>query len=365
MKKRNGEIDLLRFIFCIIIVIHHFNALYSFNMFQRGYIGVEFFFLVSGYLMAKHVERMRSSPETMPSVGDGTWKFIIGKIGSFYAYYVCAVLTQLVVRYVIINHMTIKTAVKSLLSSIPTFTLTFFGLDYSARSLYVGNTWYLSVMIICMFLLYPLLLKSYDTVSKVVFPLIALFALGYLFETYHSIVAYEKWNGLCYEGILRGLGEMALGASLCPLSGYLTERFGWLLNSRKPGVKVFFTGVKLACYGVVLVFAWAHVLKGSFNLQAFLFCAIGVLLSFSNAGYTIPDSAFTRYLGRLSLPIYIFHGFIRWSCRDLLGTDPIPGWLFATLILMSIVLSVLLMLFTDQVMKLLRRAWARLRQNAA
>ncbi len=364
MPKRNGEIDLLRFVFCIVIVIHHFNAIYGFNMFSRGYIAVEFFFLVSGYLMAKHAERIRLSSEAMPPVGDGTWKFIIGKIRRFYAYYICAILTQVVVRFVIINHMTFKEIVKSFLGSIPTFTLTFFGLSYSARSLYVGNTWYLSVMIICMFLLYPLLLKSYDTASKVVFPLLAVFLLGYLFETYHSLAAYEKWNGFCYEGILRGLGEMALGASLCPLSGYLTDRFGWLLNSRRPGVKILFTGVKLSCYAVVLVFAWARVLKGLFNLQAFLFCAIGVLLSFSNAGYTIPDSAFTRCLGRLSLPIYIFHGFIRWSCRDALGTGPISGGLFASLILMSIVLSVLLMALTDLIVRLLGRGWVRLRQDA-
>lgn len=54
MKRRNGEIDILRAVFAIIILIYHYHEIYqrSANYFTRGYLGVEFFFLVSGYYLA-------------------------------------------------------------------------------------------------------------------------------------------------------------------------------------------------------------------------------------------------------------------------------------------------------------------------
>ena len=50
-SKRNGFIDFLKFIFAIIILIHH--SWQFFPILPIGYIGVELFFLVTGWLMAK------------------------------------------------------------------------------------------------------------------------------------------------------------------------------------------------------------------------------------------------------------------------------------------------------------------------
>ena len=64
-KKRNGTIDILRFLFCIGILLFHIekyifeepslkNGIH-FDFFPHGSIGVEFFFLVTGWLMAKSI----------------------------------------------------------------------------------------------------------------------------------------------------------------------------------------------------------------------------------------------------------------------------------------------------------------------
>lgn len=47
IKKRNGNIEILRFLFCIGIVLFHAWV----N--PRGFIGVEFFFIVTGFFLAK------------------------------------------------------------------------------------------------------------------------------------------------------------------------------------------------------------------------------------------------------------------------------------------------------------------------
>lgn len=61
MKQRNGTIDFLKFIFAVIIVIFHGSQKLtddsSLQIFKSGRLGVEFFFLVSGYMMAASAEK--------------------------------------------------------------------------------------------------------------------------------------------------------------------------------------------------------------------------------------------------------------------------------------------------------------------
>ena len=60
-KRKNGKIELIRFIFTMFIVFYHCQRHYlkgvlyagHFTFFARGYIGVEFFFLVTGFFMAR------------------------------------------------------------------------------------------------------------------------------------------------------------------------------------------------------------------------------------------------------------------------------------------------------------------------
>lgn len=43
--KRNLELDLLKFVACLIIVFHHYSALFmGTKIFQGGYVCVELFF---------------------------------------------------------------------------------------------------------------------------------------------------------------------------------------------------------------------------------------------------------------------------------------------------------------------------------
>lgn len=62
-KKRNGKIDFLKFIMSLIVITYHFgNAVnYENEWFCKGYIAVEFFFIVSGFLFAKSLAKYEES----------------------------------------------------------------------------------------------------------------------------------------------------------------------------------------------------------------------------------------------------------------------------------------------------------------
>ena len=53
ISSRNSTIDLLRIIFALLVVTVHCRGLLANHswMFDGGWIGVEFFFIISGYLM--------------------------------------------------------------------------------------------------------------------------------------------------------------------------------------------------------------------------------------------------------------------------------------------------------------------------
>ena len=63
MKKRNGKIDFLRLFFAVIIVLHHSRYVlgYEESIFIGGALAVEFFFIVSGYLMMAHIAKLEGA----------------------------------------------------------------------------------------------------------------------------------------------------------------------------------------------------------------------------------------------------------------------------------------------------------------
>ena len=64
MDRRNGKIELMRFVFCMCVLFFHFNGDFwrggkmlteHISFFASGYYGVEYFFPLSGFLTAKSV----------------------------------------------------------------------------------------------------------------------------------------------------------------------------------------------------------------------------------------------------------------------------------------------------------------------
>ncbi len=359
-KKRNGEIDLLRFIFSVIIVIHHYNASFDFNILKNGYIAVEFFFLLSGYLMAQSAYKITSRKDKLePSeIADLSWSFIIKKVKAFYPYYAFAVIFQVIVRNIFINQDSIKTLANNFLRSLPTFTLTFLGFNNNSKTLHVGSTWYLSAMIIAMFILFPFLLKNFHVSSKLFFPAMSMFVLGYLYQTYGTLANWGTWSGLCFNGVLRAVGEISFGASMFVLVDWLKKKYGNISDKNKL-VKLFFTGIKLFSLAVVFLFCVRPISK-SFNLHAYFFCAIVIAISFSGLSYCIPGNKFTNYLGKISLPIYIFHSIVRYSIAESLESpDVITLKWFVIMSVGTVIICVVLMYVADFVADLTRKITAK------
>lgn len=359
-KKRIGELDLLRFVFMMMVVFHHFETGIS----PYG-IGVEFFFVLSGLLMARRAEKWdRSADEkgrSLAPVADETWSFMRGKLRTFYKYYLCAFALNVIVRSILVNHISAPSIVMRLLKSIPTVTLSFFAINGSSTSFYISASWFLSALLIAMFILYPILLRNYRFGVKIVFPILTLFLLGFEFTANKTIGVWNKWAGFTYFGILRAASEIAFGASLYYVSTEITGSEMLMKIAQHPLIKAFFTLVKVCCYAVALLYAhkyvFGHKFASGFDLHALFFIGIGILLSYSELGWCIPDSKVARYLGKISVPIYIFHNLLKSIWMGILGVEelsPVYNWL---MVVVCVITSVVLMYITDFTAKGIHKLW--------
>ena len=350
-KKRIGELDLLRFVFMLVVVLYHFET----GDFPFGGIGVEFFFTLSGLLMARHAEKWSKASDgeskNLALVADETWSFIKGKYRAFFKYYLCAFFINVIVRSIMINHVAAKTVAMRLLSSLPTLSLSFLAINGAKTSYYLQSTWFLSAMLIAMFVLYPILIRNYRYGVKIIFPILTLFLLGYEYTTNQTIITWNKWAGFTYFGILRAASEIAFGGVLYYVSTEITGNELLMQRAARPINRILLTLGKLFCYLVVLLYAhktgFGLKFDSKFSLHALFFIGIGVLLSFSGLGWSVPDCKLTQYLGKISVPIYIFHLLLKHIWLDISGLEKVPAEYTWPLIIACVIASIVLMYVTD------------------
>lgn len=307
-KKKNGTIEFLRFVFCISVLMYHvgkytlgsisLNGNIHLAFFPHGSIGVEFFFLVTGLFLARSIDKELSiSKKNKTDIGEDTIKFIFKKIKTIFPYYILSLIMIFIIDY-IVNKYTLVHAVKLLIGSIPEiFFLQMTGIPVT----YINRfDWYISVMMICIAIIYPLCKKYYKTFVTLVAPLFAILILGYLGYNYSSLTGVTVWVGFTYKGMLRGLAEILLGTTAYYIANKLSE-----LKLKKIK-QVFLTLFEALTYLGVLIIVMCT-FKSEYEFTALILLFIGITLTYSQITYSknIFNNNLFNYLGKLSLPIYL------------------------------------------------------------
>lgn len=318
-SKRNGKIELLRFLFCITVVIFHCNkyylklggALAPLSVAGRGYIGVEFFFVVSGFLMAKSALKAKG---LHTPIATDTPKFLLKKAAAIFPPHTVAFVIALVPF--LCTAPGLKKAAIMLVESVPGyFFLNKTGIPYKGV---LSEEWYIGVMLTVMAILYPLLRKFQKNFSRIIAPLVAMFLMGYLAQKYGNIAGVNVWDGFVFKCFLRGIIGICLGTFSFEIAQWLkTVEFS-------KGVRVLLTLVELSLWGAVFLFAFSTLDK-KYGFYALLAIFVAVTLTFSEV--TCLNQVFNNKLcytlGKLSLPIYICQGVYRqFNIAFLEGSDP-------------------------------------------
>ena len=297
-NKRIGEMELWRFIFSVIIVFHHSRRLVGNEnaLFFNGAYAVEFFFILSGYLLMQSIDRVKSSTG---SIGKDTFLFIKKKYLSlcpdlFISWILGAAVTIGACGYTFIE------AGNFLAGGIWEMGLLHMG-GLNPQGLN-SAVWYLSSMLIAMAILYPILRKYKDGGRLVAIPLAVLLLFGYLYAEFGSLRVPFGWTGWTFRGNLRAIADLGLGV-ICYGA---TQRFAALpLNHFAKGL---LTVAKYGCYAALIAYMYG---KQSNVMDFFLLLVImlAILLTFSRQtlGQQIFNNKFIAFLGKYSLPLYLSH----------------------------------------------------------
>ena len=318
--KRNGTIEFFRFVFSILILMLHYSKDSVWNHarlnFRGGAIGVEFFFLVSGWLFAKSLDRIKETDQ----VGGETLRFMRRKIGGLYPEFIFAWIHSFVIIHILKHSFDVSTMVREVLEcSGELLLIRTVGLGTNS---YVRGSWYLSAMFLAMLILFPIAIRNKDRFFYVICPLTSIFLFGILFTQFGKIRSFQgMFLGVFNSGLMRGIAEISLGCICYKLSMKLASL---KLGTR---LRTLLGIVEISCYLFAVLFG-AYLVghmesRGSeLDFPVLMMLAIAVAISFS--GQPIWSGLFNNpvsyFLGKLSFPLYLGHGIIV-KILNLLLTD--------------------------------------------
>lgn len=304
--KKNGKIEFLRFVFSICVVCLHIQKYFPgevslkegvrFHFFPYGAMGVEFFFVVCGFLMASSVFYANEAQKSL-SLGEATYRFIKNKFAALIPLRLIVFVLLLAATVRIESWNAIK-VVERLIAYIPGFFLVQMS---GFGDVYINHVeWYLSVMLIGIFIIYPLLRRNYDVFSNIVAPAAAVLILGYMFQSFGRLSSVKSWEGLCYRSMLRGFAELCLGVTGFAVCQRLKDMKLSVLG------RLVFTLFELVCWGAAITMMMLT-LPRKYEFYMLSFITLGVICAFSKLSYgsKLFDNKLSYFLGKLSLPIYL------------------------------------------------------------
>lgn len=300
LGPKNGEIEFWRFCFSLVIVFHHSRYLVGDknSLFLGGALAVEFFFIVTGYLLAKSIEKENRTNRSTAHVGTETFRFIKRKIQGlcpevFISWAVAFVITTIAYN-------------RPFKESVSAFINGFWELILVKMSgLAMGDgvnsvVWYISSMLICMAILYPLIRKYPDMMYHVVVPLIIVLGYGLLFQTYGSL----RGGPEVYKANLRALADICVGL----VCYQVTMKF------RQVNLTIFaktlITLTKWLIY-LVVIYYMNSVYASKQDFFYILLLAIAIVFSFSQQGIEtgIYQNRLVFLMGEASLYLFLSHTY--------------------------------------------------------
>lgn len=309
---KNGKLEFYRFIFCIAVLFFHLEmyimgepSLDSVRimLFPHGNMGVEFFLILTGFLMAKSAFKAHNTmavddkPMSRISVSNNL-RFVGRKYLRLFPEHAVAFIFTFIV-YIICHHCALTKIISLAVQNIPSFFL------IQMSGIYLFNVnhieWYLSTMMIVIALIYPLCRRYYYGFTRYIAPLFSLIILGIMFYNTKSLSGVMTWIGFGYKSTFRALVEISLGTTAYEITRVLKNKGPFSKQAR-----LWITIVEAGCLILVLLymlmtFPRKYEYYAMFLILILVICA-GTKESFGSSFF---DKPFFYFLGEWSYPIYV------------------------------------------------------------
>lgn len=299
-KERNGLISLWKFIFACVIVFFHGNQFYAPNeneFFLGGYIAVEYFLIVTGLFFA---EKTLKESSDLSNVGKENIIQIWNKIKKILPYLTIAFVLSLITTLC-------RTEMKTFQMVNTIWNYLLLRQTGIQAPIIMAQLWYISAMIMSLFILYPLLRKYRENLIYIFSPLIVIFGYGYLCHNWVGLDhAYHIWNGYLYTGTIRAFCGINLGMIIY----LIVEK---IKNINISTIKKIFLSL-LSHSLLIFILYMINFLDNSKNydyiMLMFICISLTIFATQKNIESKILSNRFIVFLEKISMPIFLNHPFI-------------------------------------------------------
>ena len=311
MNKRNNEIDVVKFVFTICVFLYHSYALSASDtvppILPLGYMCVEAFFIISGYYMSLSIDK--KSNQSTDNIFVDNIKFIVRKISYFYPQYIVAFIFAFIGRNLFPLQSGIKEMLRNSLFISGEVFLQYCNGIIQKRWYYNGPTWYLSAMVIAMFILYPIIRNNLKRFTLYIAPIISLVGYGMLTHTFKCLdVAGEEWLYFINGGLLRALSGISLGCTVFAICKYIRS-YSFKITKF---CRIIATLAEVYTFAVILFLmqnSYTKDFKTAVDYSILVHIFVFLIIVFSQISYSncIFSNKLTKILSAISLPIYLNH----------------------------------------------------------
>lgn len=306
---RNSLVELFRFLFTVCVILAHLQTVFENNQLKfkwNGHIAVEFFFVLSGYLMA--AQCMKRRDDGVP-LWRSTWTFVKRKAVAIAPIWYVVLFHFVATRAIAYTNKKFIHMSAFLLRMAPSFVFASgYGIKETAS---IPFSWYIPVMLVSMLILYPMIRKWGKNFICIVAPLVVLFYCAWAMQVHNSLLMLEgDFYGFVYPKQIRGLGDLCMGLVAYAISDALRARFQ---NRLTLFGRMVATLIGVAMYALPII--WLILgLRGEAHPMVLMMFGLGTAVLFSGLDLSdkIPSwlSKVFCWLGKISLSLYLCQSLV-------------------------------------------------------
>lgn len=347
MERKNNSIVVWRIILTYLMAGIHFDDQYriasSFGFPNGTYICVDFFFMISGYLL---YEGFLRNPTRYPSGLHYLWARIKKLFPYYWSSYALLILWFIGTRGIRETLYTLSYRYLEL------FALQCAGLNDGWKNMN-NSTWYISVMLLGGFIIYHCLVKWKDNFINFVAPLMIIIFYSYIYRYNGGIHVVTETEGFYINlGLMRGMAAMCLGIFACRLNHAI----------RRTGIK---QGVFKALGGIGFAFVICLSMVWGWSTRDYLYIIIGALcvaFCFLPSDRKCYSNSLVKKWADITVCIYLTHLPFATEIfpRCFAVTEPAVSVKILYLLLYFIVITLFAALFKWSVDRIMKKVRGRL-----